>query len=231
MVFLCYNGFGEFMLEKILNDVELNKMINSINDVIIVENCGDHGMYHALTVMRYVEIILRGIGMNEHDIELGMIAAYLHDTGCIGGKENHALRGAEFSYKYLNNLGMNESDIDVIVHAIKNHTDGKEINNSIDAVLLLADKIHMDKDRMLRYEDNYFQDNVKHILKVDVMANFNDIIINIVTDGDFDYNSFKDYPRMIIKPVEMSKYINKNCVFVIDNKIVDILSIVSYKII
>ena len=76
---------------------------------------------------------------------------------------------------------MNESDIDIIVHAIKNHTDGKEINNSIDAVLLLADKIHMDKDRMLRYEDNYFQDNVKHILNVDVKVVSNDIIINIVT--------------------------------------------------
>ena len=51
------------------------------------------------------------------------------------------------------------------------------------------------------------------------------ITVNIVTDGIFDYNFFKDYNKMIIKPVEMSMHLGKECIFKVDGEIVDLYSI------
>ena len=84
------------LLCRIMNDNYINNIINKINDVILVDNCGDHGMNHALRVMKYVEILLIGNSASEKEIELGKIAAYLHDIGAIDGKKNHAIRSSEF---------------------------------------------------------------------------------------------------------------------------------------
>lgn len=216
------------MLECILNDEKLKKIIDSINDVIIIDNCGCHGMNHVLRVMKNVEIILKGVGLNEHEIELGMIAAYLHDIGALEGKDGHAKRSAEFTEKYLRSLNMNEDDINIIVHAIADHSGGKEIKSPIGAALTFSDKIDMFKDRMLRFKkNNYFHDNIRHMLNIDISVDSSNINVNIVTDGNFDYNSLKDYSKMITKPVEMSKYLNRICNFMIDGKIIDLLAVVT----
>ena len=64
-----------------MDDKEISAIIEHINDTIIINNCGCHGMGHAKRVMNYVEILLRGIDASDHEIELGLIAAYLHDIG------------------------------------------------------------------------------------------------------------------------------------------------------
>ena len=86
----------------------------------------------------------------------------------------------------------------------------------------------MQKSRMMRFkEGNYFHDNIKHMLDVQLTVDTNSIKVNIITDGSFDYNSLKDYSKMITKPTEMSKYLNRNCVFKIDGKEIDLYSIVT----
>ena len=50
------------MLKKIMNDKEIQAILEHINDVIIVNNCGCHGMGHAKRVVNYVEILLKGHG-------------------------------------------------------------------------------------------------------------------------------------------------------------------------
>lgn len=216
------------MLETIQKDEEVKAIINNVNNIIIINNCGCHGMGHITRVMNYVETILKGINCDEHTIELGKIAAYLHDIGAIMGKEKHAERSAEFVNNYLTKLNMNENDKELIVNAIKNHSKGTE--TKIGAALTFADKIDMQKSRMMRFkENNYFHDNIKHMLDVQLTVDENNIIVNIITDGAFDYNSLKDYSKMITKPIEMSKHLNKNCIFQIDNKEIDLYSIVTEK--
>lgn len=218
------------MLDKIINDEDIKKIINNINEVIIKDNCGCHGMNHALRVMSYVETILKGIGANDHDIETGKIAAYLHDIGALEGKEGHALRSARFVEKYLKSISMNDEDIDNIVYAIENHSKGPSIKHNIAASLTFADKIDMFKDRMLRYkENNYFHDNIKHMLNIEVSVDETSIFVNVVTDGLFDSDSLKDYSKMITKPIEMASYLNRNCIFLIDNKILDLSNFINIK--
>ena len=81
---------------------------------------------------------------------------------------------------------------------------------------------------MMRFiEDNYFHNNIKHMQDVQLTVDENNITVNIITDGLFDYNSLKDYSKMITKPIEMSKYLNRNCIFQIDGKELDLYSIVT----
>lgn len=216
------------MLETILKDEEIKAIISNVNNVIIINNCGCHGMGHITRVMNYVETILTGINCDEHTIELGKIAAYLHDIGAIMGKQGHAERSALFVNNYLTKLNIDEEDKELIVTAIKNHSKGSE--TKIGAALTFADKIDMQKSRMMRFkEDNYFHNNIKHMQDVQLTVDENNITINIITDGLFDYNSLKDYSKMITKPIEMSKYLNRNCIFQIDNKEIDLYSIVTEK--
>ena len=155
------------MLEKIFKDKEIEAIINNVNNVIVINNCGCHGMGHVTRVMNYVEILLTGIGADTHTIELGKVSAYLHDIGAVMGKNGHAERSAEFVDKYLTRLGICEEDKNMIVSAIREHSNGVE--TYIGAALTFADKIDMQKERMLRFkEDNYFHDNIKHILNVEL---------------------------------------------------------------
>lgn len=213
------------MLEMILNDKEIAAIINNVNNIIVINNCGCHGMGHVTRVMNYVEILLNGIGADEHTIELGKVSAYLHDIGAVMGKNGHAERSAEFVDKYLTRLGINEEDKNIIVSAIREHSNGSK--TYIGATLTFADKIDMQMARMLRFKkDNYFHDNIKHMLNVELATDEENIIVNIVTDGLFDYNSLKDYPKMITKPVEMTKYLQRNCIFAIDGQAIDLYSII-----
>ena len=213
------------MLEKIFKDKEIESIINNVNNVIVINNCGCHGMGHVTRVMNYVEILLTGIGADTHTIELGKVSAYLHDIGAVMGKNGHAERSAEFVDKYLTRLGICEEDKNMIVSAIREHSNGVE--TYIGAALTFADKIDMQKERMLRFkEDNYFHDNIKHILNVELAIDEKNITVNIVTDGFFDYNSLNDYSKMITKPKEMAKYLQRNCIFTIDNKVVDLYDMV-----
>jgi HD superfamily phosphodiesterase len=178
--------------------------------------------------MKYVEIILKGIGTSEREIELGKIAAYLHDTGAIEGKNGHAARSAEFAKNYLKNIDIKEEEKAMIVHAISDHSNGNNLESNIGAALVIADKIDMFEDRMLRFLDNnYFHDNIKHMKDIELTVDNENIYVNIVTDGCFDYLSLKDYSKMITKPHEMAKYLNRKCVFSIDGKTVDLLDMIN----
>lgn len=126
-------------------------------------------MNHALRVMKYVETILTGIGSNQHEIEMGKIAAYLHDVGAIEGKDEHASRSAKFAENYLKSIFINDDDLSNIVHAIADHSKGESLNSNIGAALTLSDKIDMFEDRMLRFKENYyFHDNIKHVKNIEI---------------------------------------------------------------
>ena len=216
------------MLNKIMNDKEISAIIEHINNIIIVNNCGCHGMGHAKRVMNYVEILLRGIGASDHEIELGKIAAYLHDIGAIMGKLGHAERSADYVLTYLNKIGMTDEDIHIIEHAIRNHSTGANLESVVGATLTFADKIDISKDRMMRFITGIpYHDNVKHILKVDLSVDNDNIYVNLITDGLFDYSGLKEQSKVIIKPTEMSKYLNRKCIFMIDSKEIDLYSFVT----
>lgn len=135
--------------EQILNDkaiVEIYEKVHEYED----EHGGHahHDLSHVLNVTAYCEKILRALKYDEDFICEAKVAALLHDTGAVQGKENHAYRSFEFAKKYFDENNIQLKNKDLVLEAIKNHGDGFDTDNIIQLVLILADKIDLKKSRV-----------------------------------------------------------------------------------
>lgn len=133
------------------NDEELNNIIDSINKVNenILMAC--HGRYHTTFVIRTIENLLAKLNFDEYTIELGKIAGLLHDIGAIEGKNGHVKRSSEMCIHFLDKTTLSRESKETIIHAIKDHSNGDEINSPVGAALLIADKINISKERVLEF--------------------------------------------------------------------------------
>ena len=67
----------------------------------------EHSGAHVGTVAKRVSELLSWLGYSEREIELGKIAAHLHDIGNVVNRVDHSQSGALISFRILDNLGMN----------------------------------------------------------------------------------------------------------------------------
>ena len=133
----------ENVYNMIYNDEKIRSIYNSINQR---ENNNKnawchHNFNHVSNVKDLVVEIMTKLDCNKELIEEAKIAAILHDTGAIEGKENHAYRSYEFAKKYLKENGINLPDEELVLEAIKKHSDGFNTENTIQLALILADKL------------------------------------------------------------------------------------------
>ena len=127
--------------KKILLDVE--KLVKPKYDKI---KYWAHGWPHILRVVRYSEIIAKKEGV---DPILCGIAAFCHDLGRIkeesllndGIKINHALMSVEPTKEILKKIGIDGKDFDLIIEAVRVHSDKKYLGeNKVALVLQDADR-------------------------------------------------------------------------------------------
>lgn len=141
--------------DEIKKDSEIGEYINQANYVMNGTGYTEHGLAHATKCVHSVEAILKAYGASERDIELGKIAAYLHDIGNSINRVNHAQSGAIMAFTILKERNMNAREISKIVTAIGNH-DEHTANpiNPIAAALIIADKSDVRRSRCQskRYE-------------------------------------------------------------------------------
>ncbi len=94
--------------EVLYHDRDINKIIDSTNEMLNKMTDGAlimcHGRYHTMFVVDTIEQILRSLSYDSRIIELGKIAALLHDIGCIAGRWNHAQKSAALTKVYLDAL-------------------------------------------------------------------------------------------------------------------------------
>ena len=94
-------------------------------------------------------MILEGLGCDERKVELGMIAAYMHDIGNVINRIDHAQSGAVMAFRLLDNLNMPAEEICDIISAIGNHDEGTaQPLNAITAALIIADKTDVRRSRV-----------------------------------------------------------------------------------
>ena len=90
-------------------------------------------------------------------MELVQIAAFLHDIGNMGNREEHAQSGAVMAFRILDNLGFCAEDIATIVSAIGNHDESNGVPvNPIAAALILADKSDVRRSRVRNSDEKSF---------------------------------------------------------------------------
>ncbi|MFN3683829.1 MAG: HD domain-containing protein [Fimbriimonadaceae bacterium] len=128
-----------------LKDVKANpkvrKLIDGANEVMKAMGYTEHGHRHVGVVASITRYILEQIGAPQRDVELGQIAAYLHDIGNVINRIDHPISGANIAWTILNEMGMEPAEIAPILGAIGNHEElaGSPVS-AISAALILADK-------------------------------------------------------------------------------------------
>ncbi len=107
-----------------------------------------HDFTHVMNVANCCEKLLQALNYEQTFIDEVKIAALLHDTGCKEGKENHPYRSYCYAKEYLKRKNIILKDENLILEAIKGHSNGFDTDNIIQIVLVLADKLDIKKDRL-----------------------------------------------------------------------------------
>lgn len=128
-------------LKEVKANIKVKRLIEGANEVMKAMGYTEHGHRHAGVVSSITRYILEHVGVTPREIELGQIAAYLHDIGNVINRIDHPISGAGIVYRLLDDMGMPCEEIAPILGAIGNHEElaGTPVS-SISAALIIADK-------------------------------------------------------------------------------------------
>lgn len=143
--------------EDIKNSHEVTTYIKKGNDLLGAIGYTEHGFAHAGRVADKAAYILEQLDYPSRTIQLGKIAAYMHDIGNCVNRHDHAQSGAVMAFKILYSMDFEAEEIADIVGAIGNHDEGTGSPVSpISAALILADKSDVRRTRV-RYKSRNAQ--------------------------------------------------------------------------
>ena len=136
-----------------INDIRKNEeilcYINEADMTLKAMGFTEHALPHIETCVKIVKDILEKLGYNEEIVNLGQIAAFMHDIGNVINRIDHAQSGAVMSFRILDKLGMDSKSISQIISAIGNHDEATAFTvNAISEALILADKSDVRRSRV-----------------------------------------------------------------------------------
>lgn len=133
-----------------------------------------HDLTHVKNVARLVGVLLNKLGYESGFIEEAQIAAVLHDVGAVEGKKNHSLRSYEFAKRYFASHEMELQHEEMLLEAIRIHSDGFESENMMALTLILSDKLDITHTRLAK--EGYHINGLKELqymknIAVDIQEN------------------------------------------------------------
>lgn len=156
------------LLDKIKKDAEIMQLIESSGGVLRAMSYTEHGIRHATYVSNTAGKILSELEYSERDVEMAMIAGFLHDVGNVVNRKNHGVTSAILIYGILSRLGLDYKDVNDVVTAVGNHEEYVgEIVSPITAALVIADKSDAHRTRVTRqtYDPKDIHDRVNFSIK------------------------------------------------------------------
>lgn len=210
--------------ENLLNNENYLTIVKKIENIKFITDGKwdwEHGLGHYKRVANYAQIILSQLGVDKRTIELGMVAALLHDIGlCKGNKVDHALESSRIFKKYLNPADFKKDELIILEQAIKDHSNGDNIQTLIGLSLVLADKLdvtfHRTKDSSIQDKMNK---EIQKIKRVDIKINNNYLVVNYLTNEDFDKRILKNWNKAVLIPKKAAQYLNREYMFMINGKV------------
>lgn len=183
------------MVEQILNDSEIVAIYHEI-EKMEVETGGwaYHNLTHVKNVANLTEQLLRHLNQDEFFIEEVKVAALLHDIGSLDGKAGHAKRSYEYAKNYFKHRSLNLRHEELILDAIKEHSNGFECNNLMTLVLILADKLDITKQRLAPagYQIDGLNE-IQFIECIDVSIINRTLYVHFITQPNFNKESFENF--------------------------------------
>jgi len=197
--------------EKYHNCPDINKIIETINDMQSLTGC--HGRYHTMFVVSTLEYILQSLSYDARIIELGKIAALLHDIGSIAGRTNHAGKSAALASVFLDTSDFYPTEKYMIIQAIEDHSEATNISSAIGAAVFIADKLDITKNRVLPLEEiDPWDKNLLEIEDVKIKIAGNSITIDYITTEAFSKEQlFSTYAGKIEMIVKAAAYLGCGC--------------------
>ena len=189
--------------KDIKNNEAIREYIKRADESLVALGYTEHSFAHVCNVAERVKYILTALNYDEHYVELGMIAAYMHDIGNLVNRIDHSQSGAVMSFRILDNLGMPPSDIATIVTAIGNHDEGTGVPvNPIAAALILADKSDVRRSRVRNGDISTFDihDRVNYSVKsseLKMVPEEKEIILEI--EIDTRYSAVMEYFEIFLQ--------------------------------
>ena len=195
--------------EKIRQSEAIKVYIQRADESLAALGFTEHSFAHVTKVAETVKYILETLGYSEHDVEMGMIAAYLHDIGNLINRSEHAQSGAIMAFRILDEMGMPAEDVATIVTAIGNHDEGTGVPvNDIAAALILADKSDVRRSRVRNQDQQTFDihDRVNYSVEKSVLKiNQEHSLIKLKLSVDTHYSSVMDYFEIFLQRMIMCR--------------------------
>lgn len=183
--------------EEIKNNPNIKTYIEAADRSLASMGYTEHSFAHVGVVANNVEYILKTLEYDEHTIELGKIAAYLHDIGNLINRIEHSQSGAVMAFRILDKLNMPSEDIATIITAIGNHDEGTGVPiDAVCAALILADKSDVRRNRVRNTDKTQFDihDRVNYSAKESkLIINKDNETICLELLIDTEYGSIMDY--------------------------------------
>ena len=197
------------LYEKIRQSEAIKVYIQRADESLAALGFTEHSFAHVTKVAETVKYILETLGYSEHDVEMGMIAAYLHDIGNLINRSEHAQSGAIMAFRILDEMGMPAEDVATIVTAIGNHDEGTGVPvNDIAAALILADKSDVRRSRVRNQDQQTFDihDRVNYSVEKSVLKiNQEHSLIKLKLSVDTHYSSVMDYFEIFLQRMIMCR--------------------------
>lgn len=196
-----------------LKDVKANSKVRSLvdgaNSVMRAMGYTEHGHRHAGVVASITRYILENLGAPEREMELGQIAAYLHDVGNVINRIDHPISGANIAYSILDEMGMDAAEIAPILGAIGNHEElvGGPINR-ISAALIVADKsdVHFSRVQNPILETFDIHDRVNYAVQKSRVAMNSELnTVELTLEIDTAFASMMEYFEIFLSRMVMSR--------------------------
>lgn len=199
----------QITFESIKNNDVINAYVAKADLSLEAMGYTDHSFAHVGKCADTVKRILSALNYPSHDIELGQIAAYMHDIGNTINRVDHGQTGAIMAFTILTNLGMDAEDIATIIGAIGNHDESAAYPiNPITAALILADKTDVRRSRVrnLHPDKDDIHDRVNYaVVKSDLDINVNEETITLNLEIDTKISPVMEYFEIFLTRTNLSK--------------------------
>ena len=195
--------------EQIRQNSSVNVYIEHADRTLDAQGYTEHSYAHVVHVAQTAGHILQTLGASEHEIELGRIAAYLHDIGNLVNRVDHSQSGAIMAFRILEHLGMPAEDLCVVASAIGNHDESTGVPvDRISAALILADKSDVRRSRVRNASPASFDihDRVNYsVTERTLSINEDKTAITLSLTVDTAYSSIMEYFEIFMERMLMCR--------------------------
>ncbi len=216
-----------YLYDKLLSNKVFLEAVEKIENIKFITDGKwdwEHGLGHYKRVAGYVRIILLQLGADDRTIDLGMMAALLHDIGLSkGDKVDHAIESSKIFMKFIDKNDIISDEEDILRQAIMDHSKGNNIQSLIGLSLVLADKLDVTYHRTINSSiQDVMNKEIQKIKKVDINITDKELIVQYTTDVNFDVNILKAWSKAITVPYKVAQYLKKNYKFIVNSVQIDV---------